>query len=76
MTEKEVLEHEKNKKQLEMLIGDKTKSDTVQVDSKDDQRFTSGDRDFAVDPTHKEFKKVVQGHNKVVKRSNYQGKKR
>lgn len=69
MTEKEVLEHEKNKTQLEMLIGDKTKSDSaVTVDKKDDQRFTSGDRDFAVDPTHKEFKKVVQGHNKVVKR--------
>ena len=35
-----------------------------------DERFkASGDRDYAVYPTHREFKKVVQGHNKVVKRS-------
>jgi hypothetical protein len=36
---------------------------------KTDKRFQiEGDGEFAVDPTHKEYKKVSQGHNKVVKR--------
>ena len=70
LTESEVLDQEKNKAQLEMLIGDRAKSEQAVI-IKDDARFTSGDKDFAVDPTHKEFKKVVQGHNKVVKRSNH-----
>lgn len=51
-----------------MLIGDRAKSDAVEADTKNDSRFTTGEHEFAVDPTHKEFKKVVQGHNKVVKR--------
>lgn len=41
-----------------MLIGDRAKSESVVV-PKDDSRFVNADRDFAVDPTHKEFKKVV-----------------
>ena len=35
-----------------------------------DSRFVvDGDNEFAVDPTHKEYRKVVQGHNKVAKRA-------
>lgn len=68
MTEMEAVEHSKQKAQLEMLIGDRAKSDAVEADTKNDSRFTTGEHEFAVDPTHKEFKKVVQGHNKVVKR--------
>lgn len=29
----------------------------------------STDKAFAVDPTHREYRKVEQGHNKVAKRS-------
>jgi len=36
-----------------------------------DGRFSTGDKDFAVDPTHREFRKVVQGHNKVSKRQRH-----
>lgn len=34
---------------------------------KDDARFATADKDFAVDPTNKEYRKIVQGHNKVKK---------
>ena len=34
-----------------------------------DMRFMrDDDNDFAVDPTHKEYRKIAQGHNKVSKR--------
>ena len=68
MTESELIAHQKSKAQLEMLIGDRAKSESVAVGSTDDARFANADREYAVDPTHREFKKVLQGHNKVVKR--------
>jgi len=70
MTEAEVLEHNKQKAQLEMLINttERGKTSDGKADDKDDSRFETADHDFAVDPTHREYKKVAQGHNKVVKR--------
>ena len=70
MTESELIAHQKSKAQLEMLIGDRAKSESIAVGggSTDDARFSNADREYAVDPTHREFKKVLQGHNKVVKR--------
>lgn len=70
MSEKELIEHNKKKAQLEMLIdGSKSSKSAETVVSKDDSRFKTSDSAFAVDPTHKEYKKVKEGHNKVVKRS-------
>lgn len=54
-----------------MLIGDRKTSENHAVADKADSRFMTGDTAYAVDPTHKEFKKVVQGHNKVVKRQSH-----
>ena len=71
MSEKEVAEFTKQKAQLEMLIGDRKTSEKNAVVDKADQRFQTGDNAFAVDPTHREFKKVVHGHNKVVKRQSH-----
>jgi hypothetical protein len=42
-----------------MLIGDRAKSESVAVGSTDDARFANADREYAVDPTHREFKKVL-----------------
>lgn len=44
---------------MEMLIGDRKTSEKNAVADKADSRFMTGDTAFAVDPTHKEFKKVV-----------------
>ena len=72
MTEKELQAQEREKAQLQLLIGDRKTSknvDSENVLGKTDKRFQiEGDGEFAVDPTHKEYKKVSQGHNKVVKR--------
>ena len=48
-----------------LLPEKKEKDDTV---DKKDARFNFKDKEYAVDPTHKEYRKVVQGHNKVTKR--------
>lgn len=73
MSEKELIEHNKKKAQLQMLIdGSKSSKsflETAATVAKDDSRFKTSDSAFAVDPTHKEYKKVKEGHNKVVKRN-------
>ena len=63
MTEAQLIEHNKQKASLELLIGQKTSKSIVEVD-KNDARFVTSDGAFAVDPTHKDYRKVVQGHNK------------
>jgi len=65
--EQQSKEERRKKAELELLLGD---TDTKEVDRKTsfDERFNVKDNDFAVDPTHKEFRKVVQGHNKIAKR--------
>lgn len=72
MSEKEIIAQSKEDKrkqaELELLIGDKEEK-TVGNKETYDQRFNAfEDNDFAVDPTHKEYRKVVQGHNKIAKR--------
>ena len=64
MSEKEVIEMkaEENRKRadLELLIDDNTGSKTTDLTGKRDRRFvTDGDNEFAVDPTHKEYRKVT-----------------
>jgi len=76
MTEAEILERNKNKAQLELLISDsKTSKNVSTLEEVDDKRFKTNDSAFAVDPTHREFKKVVKGHNKVVKRPSFKHRK-
>lgn len=72
MTEAELVAYQKEKAQLEMLI-DSSKSRISQAKPVgDDSRFITSDKAYTVDPTHKEYKKVVQGHNKVQKRQSGQ----
>jgi len=44
-----------------MLIGNRAKSESIAVGggSTDDARFAKVDREYAVDPTYREFKKVL-----------------
>ena len=76
MTEAQVIEQDKNKASLELLIGDRKSSKNFMNNNVSDSRFNTTDGAFAVDPTHREYKKVVQGHNKVVKRPSHQHKHR
>lgn len=71
MSEKEIQqlskEERRKKAELELLLGEPDTKDAPRKTSFD-SRFKMDDNDFAVDPTNKEFRKVVQGHNKIVKR--------
>ena len=69
MTEHELIEHNRKKAELELLIAGRKSSQTAKefVD-KDDSRFKTADSAFAIDPTHKEYRKKVQGHNKIGKK--------
>jgi hypothetical protein len=71
MSEKEVQQQDKDQRkkqaELELLIGDVEPKSTGKKISHD-ERFKAEDNDFAVDPTHREYRKVVQGHNKIAKR--------
>lgn len=62
MSEAEVAKMEKNRKQLEMLVGDSADEDNMEFKvDKTDSRFASAivtDKDYALDPTHKEFHKM------------------
>lgn len=60
-------EERRKKAELELLLGEPDTKNVLRKSSFDG-RFQVDDNDFAVDPTHKEFRKVVQGHNKVTKR--------
>ena len=61
MTEAQLQQQEREKAQLQMLIGDRETSKKVDpAASKSDPRFSGkGDGDYAVDPTHREYRKVV-----------------
>lgn len=60
-------EERRKKAELELLLGEREEREVGQKTSFD-ERFKMDNNDFAVDPTHKEFRKVVQGHNKIAKR--------
>ena len=71
MSEKEMTAEEKRQKdELDLLIDADDHADGPDLESmKRDARFAArdgGDKDFAVDPTHKEYRKVTQGHNKIT----------
>ena len=65
MTEAQIAEQEKQTAQLQMLIGDRATSKSVKADTElegiKDSRFAHAakDNDFAVDPTHREYRKVA-----------------
>lgn len=65
--EQQSKEDRRKKAELELLLGDNEVKD-VGLKTSFDERFNDKNNDFAVDPTHKEFRKVVQGHNKIAKR--------
>lgn len=69
MTEAEVIAHNKEKAQLELLLESQKQPVVASkvVDHQNDNRFRTNEKDFAVDPTHKEYKKIKQGHNKIAK---------
>lgn len=71
MTEKELLastaEERRQKAELDLLLDDGAEKVSGEMLGKRDARFRmEGDNEFAVDPTHKEYRKVTQGHNKIV----------
>ena len=73
MSEKEVLEmnaeERRQKAEIDLLVDDENDIGNVGDTGKRDLRFVRElDNDFAVDPTHKEYRKVIQGHNKISKR--------
>lgn len=60
MSEKEVAELEKNRNALKMLVGEESEEDKEFKGDKTDSRFKDAmlaNRDFALDPTHKDFNK-------------------
>ena len=65
MTEDE----KRQKAELDLLVDDDNDADGPDLNAlKRDARFSAihaGNNDFAVDPTHKEYRKVTQGHNKI-----------
>ena len=71
MSEKEVekmtKEQQRQRAELDLLIDDSSKTATFDKESsKRDLRFVKDlDNEFAVDPTHKDYRKVTQGHNKI-----------
>lgn len=72
MSEKEIVaqtkEERRKQAELELLIGNNDADKNTGTREGLDSRFSVQEGDFAVDPTHKEYRKVVQGHNKIVKR--------
>jgi hypothetical protein len=62
MTEEQIKQQEKQTAQLSLLVSDR-KATTPLLSKEElskDKRFkTSGDKDYAVDPTNREYKKVV-----------------
>ena len=77
MSEKEILKAEKDERrrqaELELLLDSKVSEEVVQpTEGKFDVRFDAAiakGGEYSRDPTNKEYRKVVQGHNKVQKRS-------
>lgn len=70
MSEKEVQQMTKDearaRAELDLLVDDSSKpTEDDKIAGKRDLRFVKEDNEFAVDPTHKDFRKVTQGHNKI-----------
>ena len=70
MSEKEILamseEEKKKRAELDLLVDADGPKAELGEDARRDPRFRrEEDLEFALDPTHKEYRKVVQGHNKV-----------
>ena len=65
MSETEIAQLEKNRKQLEMLVGDSPDEDEMMFKGdKADSRFAQAvhaNKEFALDPTHKDFHKMAGG---------------
>ena len=62
-------EERRKRAEMELLIGDTgDKEEDVEVLGMDDERFDTRDKDFAIDPTSNQYRKVTQGHNKIQKR--------
>lgn len=56
---------------MELLIGnddEERRATEVETLGTADSRFNTRDKDFAVDPTSNQYRKVTQGHNKIQKR--------
>ena len=75
MSEKEVIEmsaeERRQRAELDLLLDDeehKARQSEAKGGKRDKRFITEGDNEFAVDPTHKEYRKVTQGHNKISKR--------
>jgi hypothetical protein len=67
-TAAEVDEDNREKDSLALLIGNAVKNKKDKGKDQNDDRFNTLEKDYAVDPTHKEYRKVEQGHNKISKR--------
>jgi len=69
MSEKEVVamnaEERRIKAELDLLVDDEGEVAPGDIGKRDLRFVRELDNDFAVDPTHKEYRKVVQGHNKI-----------
>ena len=62
-------EEKRQKAELELMIDDDVgKVDLGELGKRDLRFVRENDNEFAVDPTHKEYRKVTQGHNKIGKR--------
>lgn len=73
LSEKELTEltaeEKRQQAELDLLVDDdEGKVDLGEVGKRDSRFLRENDNEFAIDPTHKEYRKVVQGHNKVGKR--------
>lgn len=78
MSEKDVEamteEERKKRAELDLLLDDgeeKVKLKSSKLGKRDMRFVRDEDNDFAVDPTHKEYRKVTQGHNKISKRKKF-----
>ena len=78
MSEKDVEamteEERKKRAELDLLLDDgeeKVKLKSSKLGKRDMRFVRDDDNDFAVDPTHKEYRKVTQGHNKISKRKKF-----
>ena len=72
MSEKEVqemtAEEKRQRAELDLLLDDEdhlTRKSEASIGKRDQRFVREEDNEFAIDPTHKEYRKVVQGHNKI-----------
>lgn len=70
MTAEEVAEEKRKKAELDLLLDDndhKKKLQNLKTGQRDLRFVRDHDNDFAVDPTHKEYRKVVSSSGTVKK---------